>query len=225
MTNRNYKIFISYRHDDTADKAEHLLSLLEASGYKGLVSFDKENLDGRFDLEIMRRLDACTDFIAIIGTETLANVKKEEAKWYQKLATCSVEDFPTLETTFITEKCERRKTNGEKVREEDKRIDFVRLEIARAIAKEKNIIPVVPVNSDIFNFNKLDLPDDIKLFNKYQAEKYQDSKNFLFKDILPKVKKRLKTRLYKYRLLQIGAIVLAIIRFGCRRGKHEPSSM
>lgn len=211
MTNRNYKIFISYRHDDTADKAEHLLSLLEASGYKGLVSFDKENLDGRFDLEIMRRLDACTDFIAIIGTGTLANIKKEEAKWYQKLATCSVEDFPTLETTFITEKCERRKTNGEEVREEDKRIDFVRLEIARAIAKGKNIIPVVPVNSDIFNFDKLDLPDDIKLFNKYQAEKYQDSKNFLFKDILPKVKKRLKTRLYKYRLLQIGIIVLATI--------------
>ena len=211
MTNRNYKIFISYRHDDTADKAEHLLSLLEASGYKGLVSFDRENLDGRFDLEIMRRLDACTDFIAIIGTSTLANIKEEEAQWYQRLATCSVEDFPTLEAAFITEKCERRKTNGEKVREEDKRIDFVRLEIARAITKGKNIIPVVPVNSDIFNFDKLELPDDIKLFNKYQAQKYQDSKNFLFKDILPKIKKHLKTRLYKHRLLQVGAITLAAV--------------
>lgn len=208
MTNRNYKIFISYRHDDTADKAEHLLSLLEASGYKGLVSFDRDNLDGRFDLEIMRRLDACTDFIAIIGSYTLANIKKEEALWYQKLATCTVEDFPTIETAFIAEKCERRKTNDEEIREEDKRIDFVRLEIARAIAKGKNVIPVVPVNSEIFNFDKLELPDDIKLFNKYQAEKYQDSKNFLFKDILPKIKKHLKTRLYKHRLLQIGTIVL-----------------
>lgn len=211
MTNRNYKIFISYRHDDTADKAEHLLSLLEASGYKGLVSFDRENLDGRFDLEIMRRLDACTDFIAIIGTSTLANIKEEEAQWYQRLATCSVEDFPALEAAFITEKCECRKTYGEKVREEDKRIDFVRLEIARAITKGKNIIPVVPVNSDIFNFDKLELPDDIKLFNKYQAQKYQDSKNFLFKDILPKIKKHLKTRLYKHRLLQVGAITLATV--------------
>lgn len=209
MKNHNYKIFISYRHDDTADKAEHLLSLLEASGYKGIVSFDRENLDGRFDLEIMRRLDACTDFIAIIGTKTLANIKEEEALWYQKLATCSVEDFPTLEAEFITEKCERRKSNGEEIREEDKRIDFVRLEIARAIAKGKNIIPVVPVNSDTFNFDKLELPDDIKLFNKYQAEKYQDSKNFLFKEILPRIKKHLKTRLHKHRLLQVGAIVLA----------------
>lgn len=208
MIKQIYPIFISYRHDDTADKAEHLLSLLEASSYKGLVSFDKENLDGRFDLEIMRRLDACTDFIAIIGTSTLANIKEEETQWYQRLATCSVEDFPTLEAAFITEKCERRKTNGEKVREEDKRIDFVRLEIARAIAKGKNIIPVVPVNSNGFNFDKLELTDDIKLFNKYQAEKYQDSKNFLFKDILPKIKKHLKTRLYKHRLLQIGTIVL-----------------
>ena len=77
-----------------------------------------------------------------------------------------------------------------------------------AIAKGKNIIPVVPVNSDIFNFDKLELPDDIKLFNKFQAEKYQDSKNFLFKDILPKIKKHLKTRLYKHRLLQIGTIML-----------------
>lgn len=211
MSNRNYKIFISYRHDDTADKAEHLLSLLETSGYKGLVSFDRENLNGRFDLEIMRRLDACTDFIAIIGNDTLANIKEEEAQWYQRLATCSIEEFPTIEAAFITEKCERRKSNGENVREGDKRIDFVRLEIARAIAKGKNIIPVVPVNSDIFNFDKLELPDDIKLFNRYQAEKYQDSKNFLFKDILPKIKKHLKTRLYKHRLLQIGAIVLATI--------------
>ena len=79
MIKQNYPIFISYRHDDTADKAEHLLSLLEASSYKGLVSFDKENLDGRFDLEIMRRLDACTDFIAIIGTSTFANVTEENA--------------------------------------------------------------------------------------------------------------------------------------------------
>ena len=189
MTKRNYKIFISYRRDDTADKAEHLLSLLEASGYKGFVSFDKENLEGRFDLEIMRRLDACTDFIAIIGTETLANIKKEEAQWYQKLATCSVEDFPALEAAFVAEKCGCRKTNGEEIREDDKRIDFVRLEIARAIANGKNVIPVVPVNSDNFNFDKLELPDDIKLFNKYQAEKYQDSKNFLFKDILEQLHK------------------------------------
>ena len=49
MKRKQYPIFISYRHSDTADKAEHLLSLLEAAGYKNQVSFDRENLDGRFD--------------------------------------------------------------------------------------------------------------------------------------------------------------------------------
>ena len=53
----SFPIFISYRHSDTADKAEHLHSLLEGAGYKGRVSFDRENLQGRFDLEILRRLD------------------------------------------------------------------------------------------------------------------------------------------------------------------------
>ena len=59
----NYDIFISYRRKDTADKAEHLFSLLEMAGYKGQVSFDRENFDGRFDLEILQRLDDCKDFI------------------------------------------------------------------------------------------------------------------------------------------------------------------
>ena len=46
-----YDIFISYRRKETADKAEHLFTLLEHKGYEGQVSFDRENLDGRFDLE------------------------------------------------------------------------------------------------------------------------------------------------------------------------------
>lgn len=59
----NYDIFISYRRKETADKAEHLFTLLEHKGYKGRVSFDRENFDGRFDIEILKRLDNCKDFI------------------------------------------------------------------------------------------------------------------------------------------------------------------
>ena len=76
-----YSIFISYRHADTADKAEHLLTLLEAEGYKGRVSFDRENLDGQFDLEILQRLDNCTDFIVILGENTLNGIKDEDTIW------------------------------------------------------------------------------------------------------------------------------------------------
>ena len=42
---KNYDIFISYRRKETADKAEHLFSLLEMAGYKGQVSFDREKED------------------------------------------------------------------------------------------------------------------------------------------------------------------------------------
>ena len=70
MQHQLYPIFISYRHSDTADKAEHLLSLLKSSGYRGRVSFDRENLSGRFNLAILKRLDACKDFIIVLGPDT-----------------------------------------------------------------------------------------------------------------------------------------------------------
>ena len=210
MKRKQYPIFISYRHSDTADKAEHLLSLLEAAGYKNQVSFDRENLDGRFDLEILRRLDTCTDFIIILGTETLAHINDEEFEWYEQLATCNIDSFPTLENKFLAKKCIQRKESGKESREADKHIDFVRLEIARAIVGGKNVIPVVPVNTDEYNFDDLSLPKDIQMLKKYQAVKYQDSKNFLFKDVLDRILKKLKTPI-KYHLLKIGSISLFVL--------------
>ena len=217
MKRKQYPIFISYRHSDTADKAEHLLSLLEAAGYKNQVSFDRENLDGRFDLEILRRLDTCTDFIIILGTETLAHIDNEDSVWYNKLAACEIELFPKLEEDFLEDKRLKRKASHEELRETeeelieaDRHIDFVRLEIARAIVGGKNVIPVVPVNTDEYNFDDLSLPKDIQLLNKYQAVKYQDSKNFLFKDVLDRILKKLKTPI-KYHLLKIGSISLFVL--------------
>ena len=194
-------IFISYRHADTADKAEHLLTLLEAEGYKGRVSFDRENLDGQFDLEILQRLDNCTDFIVILGENTLNGIKDEDTVWYQRLAECSVDEFRTIEADM--------KRSGAQ-------LDFVRLEIARAIAKGKHIIPVVPVTTPEYNFDRLELTDDILLLIKQQAEKYQDSKDFLYRDIVPRIIKRLKTRPNKRPLLKwfVAAVSLLVIAVG-----------
>ena len=196
-----YSIFISYRHADTADKAEHLLTLLEAEGYKGRVSFDRENLDGQFDLEILQRLDNCTDFIVILGENTLNGIKDEDTVWYQRLAECSVDEFRTIEADM--------KRSGAQ-------LDFVRLEIARAIAKGKHIIPVVPVTTPEYNFDRLELTDDILLLIKQQAEKYQDSKDFLYRDIVPRIIKRLKTRPNKRPLLKwfVAAVSLLVIAVG-----------
>lgn len=192
---KNFDIFISYRRKETADKAEHLFSLLEMAGYKGQVSFDRENFDGRFDLEILQRLDDCKDFIVVLAPETLAELNEEDTHWYEKLARCSVSEFPGIETMM--------KASGAS-------LDFVRLEIARAIAKGKHIIPVVPVNTPEYNFDRLVLPDDITLLLKEHAERYQDTKDFLFKDILPKITKRLKSKPNKNGWLK-WAIVLALL--------------
>lgn len=196
---KQYDIFISYRRKETADKAEHLFSLLEMAGYKGQVSFDRENFDGRFDLEILQRLDDCKDFIVVLAPGTLAELKEEDTHWYEKLAMCSVSEFSGIETEM--------KASGAS-------LDFVRLEIARAIAKGKHIIPVVPVNTPEYNFDRLVLPDDIALLLKEQAEHYQDTKDFLFKDILPKITKRLKSKPNKNGWMKwavMMALLLAIV--------------
>ena len=191
----HYDIFISYRRKETADKAEHLFSLLEMAGYKGQVSFDRENFDGRFDLEILQRLDDCKDFIVVLAPGTLAGLNEEDTHWYKELAKCPVSEFPGIETEM--------KASGAN-------LDFVRLEIARAIAKGKHIIPVVPVNTPEYNFDRLVLPNDITLLLKEHAEHYQDSKDFLFKDILPKITKRLKSKPNKHWWLKY-AIMMALL--------------
>lgn len=201
--NSKYDIFISYRRKETADKAEHLFTLLEHEGYKGRVSFDRENLDGRFDIEILKRLDNCKDFIVILSHDTLSTLKEEETGWYHRLAYCTIDEFPHIEM-------EMKAAGGN--------LDFVRLEIARALAKGKHIIPVVPINSYNYNFDNLRLTDDICLLIKQHAERYQDTKDFLFKDILPRIIKRLKSRpdrtfWTKYVVAALLSVVL-IICFG-----------
>lgn len=206
-----YNIFISYRRKETADKAEHLFTLLEHEGYQGRVSFDRENLDGRFDVEILKRLDNCEDFIVVLATDTLSDLEDEDTGWYHKLANCTIEEFPHIETEL--------KTAGGS-------LDFVRLEIARALAKGKHIIPVVPINTSNYSFDSLKLPDDISLLVKVHAERYQDTKDFLFKDILPRITKRLKSHpnkrpWAKYAVLALLSIVVIGGIGGWIRWHHE----
>lgn len=174
----HYDIFISYRRNKTADKAEHLLSLLSGAGYRGKVSFDKDNLAGRFDMEILNRVDSCKDFIMILGKDTFSYLSEgeDDSELYKRIADCTAEEFPVLEAQL-------------------RRVDFVRVELARAIRKGKNIIPVVPVDSDDYSFSKLSLPEDIAALTRFQAVFYSDKDNcFLFQDILPKITTKLKTK-------------------------------
>jgi len=201
MKSQHYDIFISYRRRETADKAEHLFTLLEHQRYQGQVSFDRENLDGRFDLEILRRLDNCIDFIVVLAPDTLSELKGEETEWYSRLANCEIEEFSHIEDEMKTAGCN---------------LDFVRLEIARAIAKGKHIIPVVPINTSDYSFDDLRLPDDVNLLIREHAERYQDTKDFLFKDIFPRIIKRLKSRPNKRRWLKYAiAAILSVVAIIC----------
>ena len=199
-----YDIFISYRRKETADKAEHLFTLLEHEGYRGRVSFDRENLDGRFDVEILKRLDDCKDFVVILAPDTLSCIKDKDTGWYHRLACCTTEEFPRIEAEM--------KTFGGK-------LDFVRFEIARALAKGKHIIPVVPINTPDYNFDNLKLTDDIRLLTKEHAERYQDTKDFLFKDILPRIIKRLKSRPNRHLWVKYAVtVLLSVVLAGCIGG-------
>jgi len=170
---KKYDIFISYRHDSTAAKAEHLQSLLSYAGFAERVSFDKDNLRSRFDIELLRRIDECKDFVVVLGENSLNGLKSEDTEHYKKLALCSIEEFTVEEMKL-------------------EHTDFVRLEIARAMAMGKNIIPVVPETTDSYCFFELNLPEDISLIKKYQAIFYSDrNDSFMFKDIMPKLLNKL----------------------------------
>ena len=161
-----YDIFISYRHRYTADKAEHLLTLLENNGFRNRVSFDKDNLTQRFDLELIHRIDNCTDFIIVLSEDTFANIIESDSEKYLQLGVCPFEEFEDLQNRILPNP------------------DFTRLELVRAIAQGKNIVPIAPIKNEQYNFEALSLPADIQSLNKWQAIFYDTNSSLTFQEII-----------------------------------------
>ena len=64
--NNTYDIFLSYRRVGGFETAKHLFDLLVRAGYR--VSFDIDTLrSGDFDIQLLHRIDQCTDFILILN--------------------------------------------------------------------------------------------------------------------------------------------------------------
>ena len=144
-----YDIFISYRRRDAGDKAEHLKDLLEPY-YKGRISFDRENLTGKFNVQLIERIDHVKDFLLVIGKKSLSyndeDRNDESVAFYNELISLSQDDF------------------AKRINElgPDANIDYVRIEIGRALRRhDLHIIPIVPERSESFNFASLNLPSDI----------------------------------------------------------------
>ena len=206
MGDNRYDIFISYRRRDAGDKAEHLKDLLE-SKFKGRISFDRENLTGLFDVALARRIDRCKDFLLVVGKNSLMfddeDMEQEQVSLYNYLGSCTQAEFE--------QKIIELGPNAS--------IDFVRIEIARAIhRKDINIIPVVPETTESFNFSKLDLPDDIVGIKRYEAVFYSDNPDALFKDVVPKILPRLHTKpassIKKCLMVTVPLLFVALLSFG-----------
>lgn len=179
---QKYDIFISYRRRDAGDKAEHLKDLLEPF-YKNRISFDRENLTGLFNSQLIKRIDSVKDFILVLGKQSLCyseeDFSKEKVSLYNELALLSEEKF------------------AKKIIEVEKQtsVDYVRIEIGRALQRKGlHVIPVVPERSSDYNFATLNLPEDIAQIKGYEAVFYSDSPDALFKDVLPKVRKHIQSK-------------------------------
>lgn len=200
MKKKHYDIFISYRRNDVGDKAEHLHDLLDIY-YRGRISFDRENLTGLFNVALIDRIDTVKDFVLVIGKKSFPYEDKdftpESVAFYNKLATCSQIEFADTINSLGT----------------DAPIDYVRIEIGRALhrAKTLHIIPVVPERTNDFSFSDLKLPPDIAAIKNYEAVFYSDNPDALFKDVVPKIRKHLQSRVDKPVAKFVGAVALSLV--------------
>ncbi len=126
-----YDIFISYRRKDAGDKAEHLKDLLE-SYYKERISFDRENLTEKFNVQLIERIDHVKDFLLVIGKKSLCyhdeDRNDESVAFYNELTSLSQDDF------------------AQRINElgPDANVDYVRIEIGRALRRhDLHIIPIL----------------------------------------------------------------------------------
>lgn len=224
MSNHKYDIFISYRKRCSGDKPEMLQLMLEESGFRKRVSFDKDNLNGRFDVELIRRIDECKDFIIFMVPETFDKIHPlneeavktgekavwnlEEVTFYERMSSLTYEEFETEIKQFS----------------HTQNIDFVRIELGRALhrrsgtPKQINIIPIAPQESESYDFTTLQLPPDISGLKDFQAVFYSNSRVARFKDIKGDLMKQMssKTSYLSVKWLVITFIALLFILAGVK---------
>lgn len=200
-----YDIFISYRKKCSGDKPEMLQLMLEENGFRGRVSFDKDNLNGQFDIELLRRIDTCKDFIMMAMPETFNGIdaqNEEDTQFYTRLANMPYDEFS------------REVRQASKTRP----IDFVRIELGRALKRaekgELNIVPIAPLDSPGYSFDSLDLPPDLSDLVKFQAVFYSEARQARFKDILPDLLRMLSSR-PKENVKRLPIFIAAIVLLVC----------
>ena len=192
MKPQKYDIFISYRTDENRQKAEYLYTLLDGH-FPGQVSYDKETFPGgRWDEQILRRIDHCKDVIVLLTPETFANSKEEDAPKYERWAQMPVDEV-LREIEF------------------DSDTDILRTEISRAIAHGKNLVPVVHTPSGT-KFSDLTFPSDIAALTRFEGVLYNDDDpNLLLTSLIPKITRLLKTKRRRWWMFALAVLLLLAV--------------
>lgn len=192
MKSHMYDIFISYRTSENRQKAEHLFTLLDRR-FPGQVSYDKESFaGGRWDEQILRRIDHCKDVIVLLTPETFANSKEEDAYKYERWAQMPVDEVL-------------------REIEADPEADILRSEISRAIAHGKNIVPVVHTPSGT-KFSEWNIPRDIAALTRFEGVLYNDDDpNLLLTSLIPKIARLLKTKRRRWWMFALAVLLVLAI--------------
>lgn len=182
-----YDIFISYRHDYSTDKAGHLYTLLKNMGYQeGQISFDMQNLNHRYALNLMQRVDNCNDFIIVLSEKTFSDLVEEDTEKYVRLATCALDNFESLQKEILPKP------------------NYTRLELARALVQKKNVIPIFPDTNEAYDFYNLSLPVDIQDVKAHQGLKYNAGVILFEKQITSELPKLLDSKPQEQVLLPLA---------------------
>lgn len=176
-TQEKYDIFISYRKDDTREKVELLSTKLKTFYSKNKypkmlkIFYDQDALSQRWSEMILDYIDSdtCDKFIIVIGDNTFNFTDEDRSSkvvdFYEDLAR-----LPKIDTLRKIKKYKRENPN--------KRIDYMRLEIARALQKPNvNIVPLCLYREVPFEIEDLNLPADIRDLENYQGVTYLNHKS------------------------------------------------
>lgn len=174
---KKYDIFISYRKDDTREKVELIYSSLENfyCSYKYPkklnIFYDREALSQRWSEKILTHIDSdtCDKFIIVIGDNTFNFTDEDKSpkmvNFYEDLA-----KSPKIEALAKIRKYKKENPN--------KRIDYMRLEIARALQKSNvNIVPLCLYRDAPIEIQDLKLPGDISDLENYQGVSYHNHRS------------------------------------------------
>ena len=146
---KKHDIFISYRQRISNHKAEFLFTNLD-SRFKNRVLRDLEEFElGRWINQIIYGVEHCKVFFCIIDEGTLDNLVKsqEEIEMYKNLCKLPYDDLIEQVTRLHSE--------------DSKRIDYVRIEIGRALYRESiGELKFVPIFKNGLEMDTY--PDDVK---------------------------------------------------------------